>query len=183
MKSLPALALAALLACNAASATTITVVPVFEPLSLHDTDGDEAISDTGEALQACVMSRPMALTGGFPEDLVHAIRTPHRIVSNNPNYQVQEANLLLLCGILLRAEMVQGILVIHVNVAAMKVPQGIDLTARQILNLTIVAIRKTLEVYQAEQQKPLPCKLVVDGTGEANASLRDLEAQFVIGQN
>ena len=39
------------------------VVPVFEPLSLHGTDGDEAISDTGEALQACVMSRPKALTG------------------------------------------------------------------------------------------------------------------------
>ena len=30
------------------TATTIMVVPVYEPLSLHGTDGDEAISDTGE---------------------------------------------------------------------------------------------------------------------------------------
>lgn len=48
-----------------ASATTITVVPIFEPLSLHGTDGDEAISEIGAALQASVMPRPMALTGAL----------------------------------------------------------------------------------------------------------------------
>ena len=41
-------------------ASTIMVVPIFEPLSLHGTDGDGAISEIGEALQASVMPRPMA---------------------------------------------------------------------------------------------------------------------------
>ena len=94
MKALCALLTAAALAWSAAPATTITVVPIFEPLSLHGTDGDEAISDTGEALQACVMSRPMAMTGAFPEVLVDAIRSPHLIPTNNPNYKVQETNLI-----------------------------------------------------------------------------------------
>ncbi|MCU0753126.1 MAG: hypothetical protein MUC40_08920, partial [Akkermansiaceae bacterium] len=90
MKTPTTVLIACLLACGPAIATTIMVVPVFEPLSLHGTDGDEAISDTGEALQACVMSRPMALTGAMPEVLVESIRSPHLIPTNNPNYKVQE---------------------------------------------------------------------------------------------
>ena len=81
-----------------AIASTITIVPVFEPISLHGTDGDEAISEIGAALQASVMSRPMALTGAFPEVLVDAIRSPHLIPTNHPNYKVEEANLLVLCN-------------------------------------------------------------------------------------
>ena len=92
------------LLASAALATTITVVPIFEPLSLHGTDGDEAISEIGGTLQASVMSRPMALTGAFPEVLVDAIRNPHLIPTNNPNYKVQEANLLVLCNIGINAE-------------------------------------------------------------------------------
>ena len=81
------------------AATTISVVPVFEPVSLHETDVDEVITDTGEALQATVISRPMALTGAFPETLIESIRTPLKLPSNNPNYTVEEANLLVLCNI------------------------------------------------------------------------------------
>ena len=50
MKALLAALSTACLLCLQAHATTIMVVPIFEPLSLHGTDGDEAISDTGEAL-------------------------------------------------------------------------------------------------------------------------------------
>ena len=78
-----------LLLASAARATTVLVVPVFEPLSLQGTDGDDARSDTGDALQACVMSRPMALSGAFPEVLVDAIRSPHLIPTNTPHYKVQ----------------------------------------------------------------------------------------------
>ena len=77
MKILMAALIVGFLSCHTAGATTISVVPIFEPLSLHGTDVDEAISDTGEALQACVMSRPMAMTGAFPEVLVDAIRSTH----------------------------------------------------------------------------------------------------------
>ena len=77
MKTLIAAFFAGILLWSTARASTIMVVPVFEPLSLHGTDGDEAVSDIGEALQACVMARPMAMTGAFPEVLVDAIRSPH----------------------------------------------------------------------------------------------------------
>lgn len=170
------------LGCLSTVATTIMVTPIYEPLSLHDTDGDEAISKTGEALQACVMSRPQAITGAVPEDLVHAIRRSHQIPSNNDNYQVAEANLLMLTGITLRAEMKGNQLEVRLNVSGMSIPPEVDLTSRQILNLTIVAIRKTLEAYQAEQGRPLPTKLLIEGTNELNASLIELGAEFTIGE-
>lgn len=162
--------------------TTIMVTPIYEPISLHDTDGDDAISRAGEALQACVMSRPQAITGAVPEDLVHAIRRHHRIPSNNDNYQVEEANLLMLTGITLRAEMKGETLEVRLNVSGMNIPPEVDLTSRQILNLTIVAIRKTLEGYVAEQGRRLPVSLMIEGTGELNASLVDLGADFTIGE-
>ena len=166
----------------AISASTIMVVPVFEPLSLHGTDGDEAISDTGEALQACVMSRPMALTGAFPEVLVEAIRTPHKIFTNNPNYKVEETNLLVLANIGISAELTTTALLVRLNVAQLAIPQEVDLTARQILKLAIVAIRKTLEEYQRPQTQPMQVQLLIEGADENKAGLRDLDAAFVIGE-
>ena len=163
-------------------ATTIMVAPIYEPLSLHDTDGDEAISDTGEALQACVMSRPMAMTGAYPEVLVDAIRTSHKIPTNNSNYIVPEANLLVLANIGIRAVKTETGLVIHLDVSHLSIPEDVDLTSRQILNLTIVAIRKTLEVYQAGQASPMEVSLVIDGTSEHNSNLNELAAVFIVGE-
>ena len=162
-------------------ATTIMVVPVYEPLSLHGTDGDEAISDTGEALQACVMSRPMALTGAFPEVLVESIRSPHHIPTNNPNYVVRESNLLVLANIGIQAEMATEGLVVTMNVSEMAIPPEVDLTARQILKLAIVALRKTLEVHQQPQDQPLDVRFVVTGTDENNAGLLELNVGFTVG--
>ncbi len=163
-------------------ASTITVVPIFEPLSLHSTDGDEAISDIGEALQASVMSRPMALSGAFPEVLIDAIRTPHLIPTNNPNYKVQETNLLVLCNIGISGEITDSILTVKLNVAELAIPPDVDLTTRQILKLAIIALRKTLDEYQRPQTQPLPVALIIDGTDDAKASLRDLGCKFVIGE-
>ena len=100
-----------------ASATTITIVPIFEPLSLHGTDGDDAVSEIGETLQASVMPRPMALTGAFPEVLIDAIRSPHLIPTNNPNYKVQEANLLVLCNIAINGEILDNVLTVKLDVS------------------------------------------------------------------
>ena len=73
MKPILLLLFASAAACFA---TTITVVPIYEPLSLHGTDADGDLSDVGEALRATVMPRPMALSGAFPETLVDSIRSP-----------------------------------------------------------------------------------------------------------
>jgi hypothetical protein len=168
--------------CFAATASTISVVMIYEPISLHGTDVDDAVSDIGETLQAAVMPRPMALTGAFPEDLISAIRTPHLIPTNNPNYKVQEANLLVICKIDITAEMVANVLAVRLNVAQLSIPPDIDLTSRQILKLTILALRKTLEEYQQGQTKTLSVSVTIDGAEDGKASLRDLAAEFTIGE-
>lgn len=183
MKTLISALFAALLAAANLYGSTIMVVPIFEPLSLHGTDGDEAVSDTGEALQACVMARPMALTGATPEVLVESIRSPHLIPSNNPNYGVQEANLLVLANIGIRAESTAAGLTVTLDVSQLSIPVEVDLTSRQILKLAIVALRKTLDEYQRPQLEPLAVTLLIEGADESKASLRDLNANFVVGGN
>lgn len=178
-------AIAAILAGSLLTATawssTIMIVPIFEPISLHGTDGDEAISEVGEALQASVMSRPMALTGAFPEVLVDAIRSPHLIPTNNPNYKVQEANLLVLCNVGISGETINDGLTVRLDISELAIPDDVDLTTRQILNLAIIALRKTLDEYQRQQTQPLSVNLLIEGADDAKSSLRDLSSKFVIG--
>lgn len=164
------------------AATTISVVPVYEPLSMHGTDVDEAITDTGEALQATVASRPMALTGAFPEVLMESIRSPHKFPTNNPNYKVEEVNLLVLCNIGISAEITEEGLKVRLNVAGLTVPEGVDLTARQVLKLAMVAIRKTLEEYQRPQSEPMKVSVVIEGVDDGTASLKDLDATYTLGE-
>jgi len=167
--------------CSRASATTLTTVPIFEPLSLHGTDGDEAISEIGEALQAAVMSRPMALTGAFPEVLVDAIRSPHAIPTNHPRYHVKEANLLVLCNVAIAGEMsATASLLVRFDIANLAIPAEVDLTGRQVLKLALVALRKTLEAYQVHQQQALKVTVVVEGADEGKAALRDLGVKFEV---
>ena len=170
--------LASAMLLTGSRATTITMVPIFEPLSLHGTDSDDAISEIGEALQAAVMSRPMALTGAFPEVLVDSIRSPHKAPTNNPNYQVDEVNLLVLCNVGISGEMTDDGLLVRLDVASLSIPTEVDLTSRQVLNLAIVALRKTLESYQAPQPQPLKVKVVVVGVDDAKASLKDIDVTF-----
>lgn len=158
----------------------ISVVQVHEPLSLHGTDVDGGVTEVGEALGATVLSRPMALTGAFPEDIVKAIRTPHLLPTNSPNYKVQEANLLVLCNVGIEAEMGKDFLTVRLDISALAIPAGVDLTTRQILNLAIVALRKTLEEYQRPQVKPMEVNLLIEGADGKKESLRELSAKFTI---
>ena len=162
-------------------ATTISVVPIHEPLSMHGTDVDEGITETGEALQATVASRPMALSGAFPEVLVEAIRTPHKFPTNNPNYKIDEVNLLVLCNIGIRAEAKDDGLHVTLNVSHLAVPEGVDLTARQVLKLALVAIHKTLEDYQGPQTQTLQVQVAIEGVSDDTASLKDLETSYKLG--
>jgi hypothetical protein len=163
------------------SGTTISVVPVFEPLSMHGTDVDDGITDTGEALQATVASRPMALTGAFPEVLLEAIRSSHKFPSNNPNYKVEEVNLLVLCDIAIAAEVAEEGLKVRLNIANLTVPEDVDLTARQVLKLALVAIRKTLEEYQKPQAEPLKVAVAIEGVNDGTASLKELDTTYTLG--
>lgn len=174
------LILAGLAFAALAPATTISMVPIYEPLSLHGTDVDEVITDTGEALQATVMSRPMALTGAFPETLVEAICSPHKVPTNNPNYKVLETNLLVLCHIGVTSELADGGLQVRLDVSKLSIPADVDLTSRQVLKLAIVAVRKTLEEYQKPQTSGLLVNIEIHGAEEAKSSLRDLSAKILL---
>lgn len=175
--------LCSLLLVGTVAATTITVVPIFEPLSLHGTDGDDVISEVGEALRATVMPRSMALTGAFPEVLVDSIKTPHKIPTNNPNYKVEEANLLELCKVGINGRMSQEGLIVTLDITNMEIPPDVDLTGRQVLRVILIAVRKTLEVYQAPQAQPLVVSVGIEGAVEGKAPLADLETKFTLGES
>jgi len=162
-------------------ATTITVVPIYEPLSLHGTDADGDMSEAGEALRATVTSRPMALSGAFPETLVDSVCSPHQIPSNSPNYKTTEANLMVLCKIGVEAELTEEQLLVRLDVSRIEVPEDVDLTSRQVLRLVIIAIRKTLEDYQKPQDFTQKVAVAITGTNESTDSLRDLAVQFTVG--
>ena len=172
--------LLALLFTSGLFASTISVVPIYEPISLHGTDVDDIISDTGEALQATVLPRAMALTGAFPEVLVESIRTPHQLPTNNPNYKVEEANILELCNVDISAELTDEGLIVTLNVRNLVIPAEVDLTSRQLLKITLVALQRTLEEYNRAQTDPLKVSIVIDGTTENNATLKDLEVAITI---
>ena len=161
-------------------ATTISVVPIYEPLTLSGTDSADIITDIGEALQATVMPRPMAITGAIPEALVEAIRTPHPIPTNAPNYKVKEANLLVICNLTLDAEMTEQGMTVTLDVSKLIIPEDIDMTARQLVRITFAALQKTLEVHQLQQTIPLHVDIKITGTTEKNATLKELEATFIV---
>jgi len=172
--------LTALMMVAPAFGTTINMVPVYQPLSLHGTDSDGVISDIGEALQATVMSTPMVLTGSFPETLVEFISQPHKVPTNNPNYKTPEANLMVLCHLGIAAEMSEGggTLRVRLDVSKLSIPSDIDLTSRQVLKLTLVAIRKTLEEYQKLQTSVLDVSIQIEGAEGGKEPLRDLSAKI-----
>lgn len=166
------------------AATTLGVVQIHEPLSLHETDGDEVISELGEALKATVAPRPMAISKALPEALVTSIRTPHRIPSDDPNYKVTEANLLVLCHIGIQAELLSPArLAVKLDVSQLEIPPAVDLTSRQLLKLAILAIRRTLEPYQQMETRARTLEVSIEITGaDGNkAPLRDLNVKFSLG--
>lgn len=172
--------LLSLVLVSSSFATTISVVPIYEPLTLHGTDAADIITDIGEALQATVMSRPMAITGAIPEALVEAIRTPHPIPTNAPNYKVKEANLLVLCNLTLEAEMTPEGMTVTLDVSKLAIPEDVDMTSRQLIRITFAALQKTLESYQQQQLAPLHVAIKINGTTEKNATLKELEATFIV---
>lgn len=165
----------------ALSAVTVEVVRLYQPISLHGTDGagDE---DGDEVMQAAVMSRPMALAGAIPEDLVKAVGDPCKISSNSPAYTIEEANLLLICKIGLSVEMLEDRLLVRLDISKLAMPEEVDLTARQVLTMSIKSIRRTLEAYFSHSDENLPWEVRITGTKESNASLKNLSAKYTVGE-
>lgn len=166
----------------AVSASTIEVIRLYQPLSLHGTDGVGDHEEIDELLQASVMDAPFALSGATPEDIVEAVGRPHKIRANTPNYKVDEANLVILAGVSLDAELEDAKLLIRIDVSKLSIPVNVDLTSRQILKMTILAIQRTLEEYYSHGRDSLFCEIEITGTNEKNETLRDLAQKFTIGE-
>lgn len=170
-----------LLSCLAlismASGTTLDVLQVFQPLSLHGTDVDHKFE--GEHIQARVFSRPMVLSGAMPEGLVAAIATPHSMPASE-NYKVKESNLLVLYNVAMDAALEDGSLVVTFDLSELKAPEGVELPIRVVLRLAIASLKQTLSDFHHAENEPLKVSLVIAGTTKGNASLRDLALPFVI---
>jgi hypothetical protein len=130
--------------------------------------------------QIAVMPRPMALSGAFPEALVEAMRTPHKLPSNNPNYAVRETNLFVLCNIGVSATLTETGLVVTFEIGSLVIPPDVDLTSRQILRIGLVALRNTLAEYQRPQPNPLNVRVVIAGAEGNLEPLRDVGIEFTL---
>ena len=165
-----------------ASGVTLEVVNLYQPLSLHGTDGVGESLGEDDPVQAAVMSRPYAVTGAMPEDLVKAVGSPHRIASNGDGYVVEDANLLSLCKISLTAEMGNTRLLVRLDVSKLELPEELDLSARQVVALSIMAIERTLRDYfQHIKDEILRVSIGVQGTNEGTEGLKDLARRLRFG--
>lgn len=167
---------------SCASAITKEVVRVFQPISYHDTDSVTEYGVKGELVQAAVLARQVVLSGAFPEDLIHAVAMPFSFATNNATYEVEEANLLLLCGIDFEVELQNELLEVTIDCSELSIPEAVELSPQQILQMTIESIRRTVRIYyQGEVHEPFQCDLTLQGLGENNQSLSKLETSFRVG--
>jgi len=173
-----------LLLCSPVVAVTLEVVELHQPLSLHRTDGIGDTLGKEDPVQAGVFSRPYAVTGAMPEDLVKAVAAPHRIATNSEGYEVDDANLLNLCGVALSSEMKVNRLLVRFDVGNFELPEELDLTARQVIRLSVIAVERTLRAYfQSVKDEVLSVSIGITGTTEGNAALKDLAKRFRLGRS
>jgi hypothetical protein len=172
-----------LLLCSPVLAVTLEVVELYQPLSLHRTDGVGETLGEEEPVQAGVFARPYAVTGAMPEDLVKAVAAPHRIATNSEGYEVEDANLLNLCGVALSSEMKVNRLLVRFDMGNFKLPEDLDLTARQVVQLSIIAVERTLRSYFRNfKDEVLSVSIGITGTTDGNESLKDLAKRFRLGR-
>jgi hypothetical protein len=62
----------------------------------------------------------------------------------------------------------------------LKIPEDVDLTARQVLKIVSVAIRKTLIDYNSMQKDEMKVILRIVGTNESNNGLQDLGMKYLV---
>lgn len=171
-----------LLLCVAsfAKAVTLDVVNIYQPLSLHGTDAAEE-GQNKDVMQAAIFSRPMALSGAFPEILVQSVARPFHM-EGSESYKVKECNLFALSGIGITAVMEEKDLLITLDVEKMDISKEVRLTARVIMHLCVKAVQKTLWAYPMAEGESLKCKIVITGTTEKNKGLMSLGKEFTLGE-
>lgn len=174
--------LLSLLLASPCLAVTKEVVRVFCPASYHDTDSASEYGVQGDLVQAAVMDRPMVLSGAFPEDLVKAVFAPLRLPSNNPTYEVEEANLLVLCELAVQAEREGESLEVVIDCAQLQIPEVVELSAQQVLSMAVESLRRTLRLYYLDDaHESFRCQITLQGLAKERQDLASLKTTFEIG--
>ena len=90
--------------------------------------------------------------------------------------------MLNLCKIELSAEMKNTRLLVRLDVSKLELPEELDLTARQVVTLSIVAIEYTLKDYfRNSKDEDLRVSIGVKGTNEGNEALKNLARRLTLG--
>ncbi|MEM9080573.1 MAG: hypothetical protein AAGC74_07785 [Verrucomicrobiota bacterium] len=164
-----------------ASGVTKELVRVYQPLSLHETDSASELEE-GEFVQAEVVARAMVLSGAFPEDLIREVARPCRLETNNPDYLVAETNLLVLCRIELDVLRSGRDLSVSFDLSHAERPEGVELSIRQVIEMSIECIRRTMGAYYRDGgQERFQVQVSILGLEEKSASLSDLATGFEVG--
>ena len=163
-----------------AEASTLDVVKIYHPVSLHGTDS-AAEESGGEVFQAGVFSRPLALSGAFPEALVDAVARPFQM-EGSESYKVKECNLMVLCGLAVSCELEDQKLRIELDVSKMKLPKEVEMNASLVVKLAVKAIQKTLWAHPMDDGDKLPCEIIITGVTKTNKGLAALGKKFTLGE-
>ena len=158
---------------------THEVHPIFQALSLHGTDMGEEMD--GEVIQAQVSQFPAVVVGALPEALIDKIGEPHRLPGPD-SYKVPEANLLVLYGIGLESEMTAEGLSCIFDLKKLKVPEGLEISTRAVLQLAIQAVKDTLDTFYRDAQATQKVMIKIIGTSEKNAAFKNLATDFKAGK-
>ncbi|MDP0490753.1 MAG: hypothetical protein Q7Q71_06870 [Verrucomicrobiota bacterium JB023] len=160
-------------------------VRVYQPLSMHETDSSNDLAQEGTLLQAEVFSRPMVLSGAFPEDLVKAVATPCQPPSNNPDYTVQEVNLVVLCGLSFELARDEEKLSIWIDLKEYKKPEEVDVSLSKVCEMTVESIRRTLRSYYRAggAEAGIECWIRFTGPEERVDQVEHLATRFMVPLN
>ena len=154
---------------------TLEVCEIHQPLSLHGTHVDTEFQ--GERIQAGIYASPAVLSGAMPEALISLVAAPHRFAPSE-HFKVPESNLLVLCGISLTADEVDGEIVAVFDLTKLSIPEEVELSVHTVLKLSIEALKKTLRAYQDPENEAQMIRVEIRGTKEGTASLKSLSERF-----
>jgi hypothetical protein len=117
---------------------------VAQPLSLLGTEADGDPLGDGESIAAVVMSRPTVVGGAFPESVVIAMCSPHRIADAPENFP-QESNLIVMVGATIVAEWGEAFHTVSADFSEAKIEENSGVTIRQVMQLTAVCLQENLK--------------------------------------
>jgi len=119
------------------------LIKVYQPTSLLGTEMSADPLDTGEDMDATIVSRPILTKGVFPESYVYAISLPHHITGASKKFP-SESNLIVMVGGKISMDHNEKSYGLIADFSEARLPENIGLTLLQVMKLTSLCLQKTL---------------------------------------